>query len=600
MFSTFPMESQAMRLCFPLRRARTVTIAMAIVARSVSAFGQSGQSPIHLNLESSIQAAVGQAATQTQETMRPLSIDEAVRLALEQNLGIQIQRIDPQISDVGISQARSFWAPQLTSSLSRQSQSQASTSALSGGIRSIDNRNFATGLGVSQNLPTGASYDVNWNNSRFTTTSFYNNFSPQVASNINAQISQPLLKNFGIDQIRQQVQVSKKLRDLSDIQLGQVITQASRSVRNAYWDLSYAIDNLKAQQESLKLAQQSLSDNRKRVEIGTLAPIDIVQAQAEVASNEERVILAEAQIKRAQDNLRILILDPAAPEFWTTTFQPTDAAPFNDLAVDTDGAVRNALDQRTDVRSAKNTIERSDVDIRFLRNQILPDVSAQATYISRGVGGTQLTPVDLQLAASTGVVPPRQIVATRSFGNVLGDIFQNAYPDWTVGLQITYPLGTNTAEANLARAKLQYQQSQTQLKNLQMQVAAQVREAGRQVQTNQKRVLSAKASRELQEKKLEAEEKKLAAGMSQSFFVFQAQRDLSFARTAEIQAIADYNKSVVDFETVQLVPLGGAGAGGAGGGTGSGTGSGNGSGGGLQPAGQGSIVNTNGNIRVQQ
>jgi outer membrane protein TolC len=146
---------------------------------------------------------------------------------------------------------------------------------------------------------------------------------------------------------------------------------------------------------------------------------------------------------------------------------------------------------------------------------------------------------------------------------VLGDVFQSAYPDWTVGVTISYPLGTNTAHTNLARARLQYQQAQTQLKNLEMQVATQVREFARQVQTNQKRVQSARASRGLQEKKLEAEEKKLAAGMSQSFFVFQAQRDLALARTAEIQAIADYNKSLVDLDTVQLVPVdNGAGGGG--------------------------------------
>jgi len=579
MFFTFSMEPSAMRLHQIFRSTRVAAIALAIVATSVSAFGQSGQ--FHIT-EGVIQAAAGQAASQPQERTRPLSIDEAVKLALEQNLGIQIQRIDPQISDVGISQARSFWAPQLTSNFSRQSQTQASTSAFSGGARSIDNGNFATGVGVNQNLPTGGFYNVNWNNSRVTSTSFFNNFSPQLASNVNAQFSQPLLKNFGIDTIRQQLQVSKKLRDLSDIQLGQIITQTSRGVRNAYWDLSYAIDNLKAQQESLKLAEQSLSDNRKRVEIGTLAPIDIVQAQAEVASNEERVILAEAAIKRAQDNLRTLILDPATPDFWNTAFQPTDAAPFTEAGIDMDAAIRTALDKRSDLRSAKNSIERSDVDIRYLRNQILPDVSAQASYITRGVGGTQLTPVDLQLAASTGIVPARDIISSRGFGTVLGDVFQSTYPDWTVGINITYPLGTNTAQTNLARAKLQYQQSQTQLKNLEMQVTAQVRESARQVQTNQKRVLSAKASRELQERKLEAEEKKLAAGMSQSFFVFQAQRDLSFARTAEIQAIADYNKSVVDFETVQLVPLGFGG------------------GGGLTTAGSGSIVQTGGNIRSQQ
>src|SRR6185437_9087484 len=129
------------------------------------------------------------------------------------------------------------------------------------------------------------------------------------------------------------------------------------------------------------------------------------------------------------------------------------------------------------------------------------------------------------------------------------------------GVQIGYPLGASTAHANLERARLEYQQAQTQLKNMELQIATQVRESARNVQTNQKRVLSARASRELQEKKLEAEEKKQAAGMSTSFFVFQAQRDLAQARTAEIQAISDYNKSLVDFEAVQLVALNGTGVG---------------------------------------
>ena len=540
-----------------IRRVRVAAIAATMVITSVSAFGQSGQ------LRNSVWTAAAQAAAQTAaqpaETVRRITIDEAVKLALEQNLGIQIQRLDPQIQDIGISQARSFWAPQFASTFSRQSQTSQATNSLAGGASSISNGTLASSVSLSQNLPTGASYQANWNNARFTTTNLFNNFSPQVSSFLNFQVSQPLLRNFSIDQIRQQVASSKKLRDLSDIQLDSVVVQTSRAVRNAYWDLSYAIDNLKAQEESLKLAQQSLTDNRKRVEIGTLAPIDIVQAQAEVASNEERVIVSEAAIKRAQDSLRALILDPSAPDFWTTTFQPTDAAPFQEQGIDTDGAVRNALDKRSDLRSAKNSLERSDIDIRYLKNQILPDVSAQATYISRGIGGTQLNALTQQDILAGNI--DRFVVAQRGFGSVVGNLFQNQFPDWTVGVQIGYPLGTNTAQANLARARIQYQQAQTQLKNLEMQVATQVREAARQVQTNQKRVQSARVSRELQEKKLEAEEKKLAAGMSQSFFVFQAQRDLSLARTTEIQAIADYNKSLVDFETVQVAPLGGGGGG---------------------------------------
>ena len=292
------------------------------------------------------------------------------------------------------------------------------------------------------------------------------------------------------------------------------------------------------------------------MEIGTLAPLDIVQAQAEVASNESGVIVAEANIKQAQDNLRTLILDPASPDFWNVTFDPTDAAAFAAQTVDIDGAVRTALDKRADLRAAKNSLEQSDINIKYYTNQIKPDVNASIGYNPVGVGGSLLSPVDFTAIASGGTAV-QTVVANRGFGTVLGDVFQSQYPTWTFGVTVGYPLGANTAHANLARVKLEYEQAQTTLKNMQMQVVAQVRSAGRNVQTNAQRVASARASRELQEKKLEAEEKKMAAGMSTTFFVFQAQRDLAAARTVEIQAISDYNKSLVDFEAVQQVAING-------------------------------------------
>ncbi|HEV8211266.1 MAG TPA: TolC family protein, partial [Vicinamibacterales bacterium] len=383
-----------------------------------------------------------------------------------------------------------------------------------------------------------------------------NIFNPRLSSNVQAIFQQPLLRNFSIDQIRQQVAVSKKVRDLSDINLESVVTQTLRNVRNAYWDLSYAINNLKAQQESLALSKQSLKDNQKRVEIGTMAPIDIVQAQAEVANNESNVIVAEAAIKQAQDALRALILDPASPDVWNVVFEPTDAPSFDARPIDLDAAVRNALDKRSDVRGAKNALEQSDINIKYYNNQIKPDVNAQVTYGAVGIAGTQAVGGRDPL---TGLATPVEFVA-RSFGSALGDAFSNAYPQWAVGVQIGYPFGANTAHANLARVRLEYEQAQAQLKNMEMQVTTQVRSAARNVQSSQQLVQSARASRELQEKKLEAEEKKLAAGMSSPFFVVQAQRDLSLSRTVEIRAISDYNKALVDFEAVQQVPINGGGA----------------------------------------
>jgi outer membrane protein len=248
-----------------------------------------------------------------------------------------------------------------------------------------------------------------------------------------------------------------------------------------------------------------------------------------------------------------LIFDPDMANFWTTTLEPTDAAPYEEQAVDVDAAIRNALDKRSDLSQIKNSLAQNDINIRYFRNQTLPDIAASVSYIATGTSGTQLSPVDFS-SITSGVIPARTVVANRSFSSALGDIFENNFPNWTVGVTVSYPIGASTAETSLARARLQAQQTQTQVKNVQLQIATQVRDAARQVRTNQQRVKAARASRELQEKKLEAEEKKQAAGLSTTFLVVQAQRDLSQARTLEIRAIADYNKSLVNFDAVQLVP----------------------------------------------
>jgi outer membrane protein len=533
----FAMRQQA------FSRARFAVAAAVTISLSAAAFAQTGTP--------SRSSTAGRLPTgEDAGPVRRLSIDDAVRFALEQNLGIEIERFNLQIQDLGVAQARSFWSPNLTSSIARNAADQPASSFLSGAADKVSNGQFSTTVGLNQLFPWGGSYSASWNSQRVTTTNEFSNFNPQLQSQAAFNYTQPLLRNFKIDQVRQQVLVGQKAREGSDIQLRSTIAQTTRNVKNAYWDLAYAIDNLAAQRQSLELAQRSLDDNEKRVRVGTMAPLDIVEAQAEVARNEESVIVAEAAITQAEDRLRALIFDPASPDFWKIRLEPTDVAPFQVQSVDLDTAVRNALGRRADVLLAKNSLEQSDVNIRYFRNQILPDVNAQANYGLVGLGGTQLV---------RGSGFPGPVIGTldHGFGSVLGDLFTNKFPQWTVGVQVGYPIGASTAQANLARAKLQYSQAQAQIRNLELQVATQVRDAARQVQTNQKRVESARAARQLAERRLEAEEKKFAAGVSTTFFVFQAQRDLSQSRTAEIRAISDYSKSLVDFEAVQDVSLGG-------------------------------------------
>jgi outer membrane protein TolC len=484
--------------------------------------------------------------------VRRLTVDDAVKLALEQNLGIAIERLNPQIQDETVAQARSYWVPTFTSTLQNNSQNSPPTSALSGGQTKITDSRFSTQIGVNQILPTGASYSLAWNSARSTSSNVFTNFDPLLSSNVAFAISQPLLRNRDIDAYRQQLESSRKDRAAADVSLRATIASTTRNVKNAYWDLVYARDNLQAQQQSLDLAKRALADNEKRVQIGTMAPIDIVEAQAEVARNEETVIVAEAAIQQAEDRLRALILDPASPDFWTTTLEPSEQMPFRAVAVDVDGAIRKAIDSRTDVQLAKNSLEKTDIALKYFRSQVLPDISANLSYQSNAVGGVVLSP--LTSLPLTGNVN-RTVLSQTGYGTVLGDVFTNQFPTWTFGVTLSYPIGASTQETNLARARLQRSQAETQLKNLEMQIGTQVRDAARQVQTNQKRVDSARAARDLAEQRLAAEEKKFAAGIQISFFVFQAQRDLAQARTNEIRAIADYNKSVVDFEAIQETAL---------------------------------------------
>jgi outer membrane protein len=349
------------------------------------------------------------------------------------------------------------------------------------------------------------------------------------------------------------------LNEISEVGLRQTLASTTRTVRNAYWNLAYAVASLSVQQQSLELAQESLRNTRARVEIGTTPPIDIVEAESEVAAREEAVIVAQANIATSEDTLRALVFDPAMPDFWTMRIEPTELPPFQPTVVDVESAVRNALARRTDLEQTRKSMEATDVNIRFFRNETLPDVTANLNYGLTALGGTRLPstgtgfpgfPVDP--SAPTGPIE-------KGYASVLRDLLGVNSPSWTASLNISYPIGTSSAEANLARARLQYSQSQTRLKNQQLQVTTQVRQQARNVQTNQQRVQSTRASRALAERRLDAEQRKFTAGTSTSFQVFQVQRDLSQARNNELRAILDYNQSVVDFETVQEVPLGGGG-----------------------------------------
>ncbi len=469
----------------------------------------------------------------------PLSMDEAVRMALENNLGIQQDRLTPEIQNYAVAQARAAYTPAVFTSINRGGAAAPPNDFLSIGVPVVTSTSLVSTAGVQQNLKVGGgNYTLGWDGSRGTSDAPRTPFSPSLNSHLNLTYNQPLLAGFKIDSLRQRV------------------TQTGRNVRAAYYNLVGAISGLDVAQQSLDLSRQSLKNNQTRVEVGTMAQIDLVSAEAEVASNEEAVIVSQASIQSAQDQLRALISNPSKPDFWTASYRPTDQPLLAPRDINLDEAVKNALANRTDILEFKKNMESTDITRRFAENQKLPTVNLQARYGLTGIGGTQFQYGDNPIDGAPPLVTGQSV---RSFTDVLRDVFGNDFRSWSLGVQVSYPIGTSQAEAALAQAKLTQQQQRTSLANIEMQVTTQVREAARSVNTNLKRVEATRKARELAERRLEAEEKRFTVGLSQTFELIQAQRDLARARQNELQATIEYNRSIVDFETVQVAPIGGGG-----------------------------------------
>lgn len=482
---------------------------------------------------------------------RQLSLEEAISLALQNNLSLRVERINPELQDLAIEQAKTVWTPNLVASATTTRRLSPINGFFAGATDVLRNNNFSSEVGVNQVLPWGANYRVTWDASRASSNSVFSSPNPSLASNLNLTFTQPFLKDFKIDAARHQLLVSKANREISDIELRQTVLTTVRGVKYAYWNLKSAAAALDVARQSLDLAREALRNNKSKVEIGTMAPIDVVEAEAEVARRNETVIVAEAGVRSAEDQLRTVILDSKEDGYWAAHFALTDEPTFEPRTLDIEALVRTALEKRTDLQQSRRNLEVTRETIRYQRNQVLPDLSASVGYGLTGQGGKKF---------NFGAGFPPELLDSKDEGwdLVLRRLTGNDFNNWSVGISFSYPLGKGAAEAQLARTRLQLSQAELQLQNLELQVATSVRDVARNVQTNQLRLASSRATRTLMERRVQAEQKKFAAGLSTNFLVFQAQRDLADAQYAVLVALLDYNKSLVDLETVQEAPTAGS------------------------------------------
>ncbi len=551
-----------------------VFLAAAACAVVPSAFAQSGSIS-----ESARQEAVAAAAMQRYEQgladvknaprqiqpgdlgsggLRELRLEDAVALALEKNLDIQVSRLEPQSIDFLVAGFRNTYTPNLSSTLGMRDQYQLPNSTLSGataGTR-VNNGTATYNFGLSQNISKfGGSYTVNWTNNRLETSNIFSTFNPSYTTNLVAAYAQPLMRGFRIDNTRQQLQINLINQDISEESARATTFQTLANVRNAYWDLVFAQSAVDVAMRATELADKLVIDNQARVEVGTLAPLDIVQAQAESATRRQNLAAAEATAQTAELALKRYIVSGTDDPLWLQSLRPVDLPSVAPPPTDVLGAVRKAITERTDVISARKNLDSNDVSMRYFEDQSRPALDLNASYGAQGIGGTGF------IRSGSGVTSEVIGTVPGGYGDALSALTNRTYPTWNLNVVMTYPLGGNQAEAQFARSKIQRQQAITRLRALEVQIAAEVANAALTVQSNLKRVEAATAARELAQKRLEAEQSRFEVGLTTNFFVVQAQRDLRDAANTELRALADYRKSLVNFERAQQAPAGGGGGG---------------------------------------
>jgi outer membrane protein len=477
-----------------------------------------------------------------------LTLQEATTRALERNLELAVERLNPQTFDLNIARIQAAYRPTATSQFGQRAVVQPPTNQLNGG-NIVQNDTTTYNAGIAQSLPWGGgNFLFQFNNNKQVTSNIFANFNPTFTSNFNFQVTQPLLRDFLIDNNRQQLRVTAINRDISEIQLRGTIATTLASVRNTYFELVYSLEAVQVAHGSLALAEKLVEDNQSRVEIGTMAPLDVVQAQAEVATRRQAVAQAEATWRTAELALKRLIVNGTDDPLWRSSINPIDRPVFAPEPLDVEGAVRKALDARTDLEQARRQIESNEFTMRFMRNQTLPDLDLSATYGAQGLGGTQFIRQGSGLGSSViGQIPG-------GYADALRTLTGRDYPTWNFQMNLSYPIGASAADANYARARVQLSQSAAQLRALELQAATDVTNAALQVENGLTRYQAALAARELAQTRLEAEQSRFDVGLSTNFFVVQAQRDLATAQNSELRALLDYRRALVDFQRVQEAP----------------------------------------------
>jgi outer membrane protein TolC len=449
---------------------------------------------------------------------RTLSLEDCIKVALEHNLDVQIQRINPILARYNVSLAYAGYDPTFSISGTHN------FSMTGGGLNAdklatpnsmSDANSFSAGLNGL--LPTGLTYSLGGNVSESYGNSGFSGPFDNTSGGASIRLTQPLLKNAWIDGTRMNIQVSKNSVKSTDLTVRLQVMTTVTSVEQAYYDLIFARESVKVQEKALQLSERLLAENKKRVEVGSMAPLDEKQAESQVAANRAALLATQQSLSSQQNALKKLLSDNYS-SWQEINIEPTESLSAPAQLFSLQDSWQRGLNQRPELLQMKIDLQRQDIVLKYNRNQLFPE---------------------LDLVGSYG-----HSASSREFSGAFGELSEGNKPNYAYGAQLSIPLSNRSARYNYKINQAKKQQTLLQLKQLEQNIMVQIDDAVKLAQTSYQRVDATKQARLYAEAALDAEQKKYESGKSTSFYVLQFQRDLTGARSDEIRALADYNKAL--------------------------------------------------------
>jgi len=525
----------------------------------------------------------------------PLSLNDAIKRALENNNDIEVARDDVRFAETQLRSLEGVFDPLfgITPTYDKRiSPQQSQLGGGSGTSGTVSTTTYSLSPSVQKQFGRGGgNYFLQFSNSHTNTSNSFSLLNPFYSSNLSLQFTQPLLRDRSVDNNRRQIRIQRKRLDQSDADFRQRTIEVITRVQQAYWELVFALRDQQNQLANLNLSRESLRNVEAQIAAGAKAPLERAEVLTEVANRETALLSAIQAVTIAENNLKILIFkEPTAPE-WSSQVTPTDTPKFDTNPVNLDDALKAARDNRPELRRLRLQNDINDIDISFFKNQTKPQIDLTGTLALTGLAGSSLATVAppgtqapiivgdpatnatafllseiqaIQRAQGLPVaVPPLAAVESNivnpslvgGYGQTLQNLFGGKTRNVTVGVAISFPFKNKTAEANLAGARIQKEQLQASMRSQEQTIEVDVRNAAQAVESSRLRVLSAREARVNAEMQLEGEQRLYQVGRSTTFLLFQRENALANARASELRSETDYNKALADLQRATSTTL---------------------------------------------